>query len=463
MKQIRQGLTVWVFTFFAVLFFSICPLAAGSQIDSGRIGSDPEYIDWVLTGTDNNLTLDISGTGFTSTTYISASPGWISYKDRIKRLIINEGVSFLGGLKFQGYTTLESAIFPHGFRLSGIADFNGCSSLKTVQLPSDMSFIGGLTFAGCTSLENIVIPSGVTSIQDYSFEGCSALREISLSGNVNLIGEDAFKGCTNLKKIYIQNGNAEVELNAISRNTRIYSHFGGSVENYANIYNVPFSPIDNTSISGTSVMLSQTDYVQDGTEKKPAVTVKYSITTLTEGVDYTCQYKNNVYQSSSAKPTVVITGIGTYSGTKETYFTITAITAPVVPSNQNTQNTDASVPVAAPTSTPTVLLVSADPITIAKPPASVRAKAKKNKVTVSWKKIKKTKKAKKLLTQIKGIQVQYSTDLNFEQDVVTKKTGKNKTRIILKLKTKSTYYIRIRYVGSDGVSNWSKIKKVKMK
>ena len=80
------------------------------------------------------------------------------------------------------------------------------------------------------------------------------------------------------------------------------------------------------------------------------------------------------------------------------------------------------------------------------------------KVTVSWKKLK-----KKHLAQIKTIQIQYSTDPTFDQNPVTKTIGKNKTEVVLKLKKKTTYYIRLRYVGKDGFSNWSKVKKVKMK
>ena len=104
-----------------------------------------------------------------------------------------------------------------------------------------------------------------------------------------------------------------------------------------------------------------------------------------------------------------------------------------------------------------------DPITILKTPSSVKAKAKKSKVTVSWKKIKKTKKTKALLKQIKSIQIQYSTDPTFTQVTGIKSIGKKKTKAVLKLKKKTTYYIRVRYVGVGGYSNWSGVKKVKTK
>lgn len=93
----------------------------------------------------------------------------------------------------------------------------------------------------------------------------------------------------------------------------------------------------------------------------------------------------------------------------------------------------------------------------------MKARAKKNKVTVSWKKIKKTKKTKKLLKLIKRIEIQYSTDPKFTQNVLSKKVGKSKTKVTLKLQKKKTYYFRVRYVGAAGVSKWSKVRKVKTK
>ncbi len=95
---------------------------------------------------------------------------------------------------------------------------------------------------------------------------------------------------------------------------------------------------------------------------------------------------------------------------------------------------------------------SQETVTITKTPSKVKAKVKKNKVTVSWKSI---KNKKKILKQVKYIQVQYSTDPTFSEGVVTKRVGKKKTKVTLKLNRSTTYYVRIRYVGSTGVSAWS--------
>lgn len=106
---------------------------------------------------------------------------------------------------------------------------------------------------------------------------------------------------------------------------------------------------------------------------------------------------------------------------------------------------------------------SKESITISMKPSSVKTKVKKNKVTVSWKKIKKTKKTKSILKKIKNVQVQYSTDSKFKKNVKTRKLGKSKTKVTLTLKKNTRYYIRVRYIGSGGVSKWSSVKKVKTK
>ena len=101
--------------------------------------------------------------------------------------------------------------------------------------------------------------------------------------------------------------------------------------------------------------------------------------------------------------------------------------------------------------------------TIQKKPASVRVKAgKKGSVTVSWKKIKKSKKNKELLKKIQSVEVQYSTDPAFKKENRQVRTvGKRKTKVSLRLKRKTTYYFRVRYVvRNGGTSYWSNTKRV---
>ena len=68
-------------------------------------------------------------------------------------------------------------------------------------------------------------------------------------------------------------------------------------------------------------------YTYDGTEKKPDVLVKAGSTVLTNGTDYIVRYMNNVNASSensqTAAPTVIVTGIGNYTGKIASNLTFT--------------------------------------------------------------------------------------------------------------------------------------------
>ena len=80
-----------------------------------------------------------------------------------------------------------------------------------------------------------------------------------------------------------------------------------------------------------ALTLDPTEFVYDGTEKKPAVTVKDGDAVLVEGTDYTLAYANNV---NAGTATVTATGKGNYNCTKTVEFTIkkadVTMTAPTV-------------------------------------------------------------------------------------------------------------------------------------
>ena len=115
----------------------------------------------------------------------------------------------------------------------------------------------------------------------------------------------------------------------------------------------------------------------------------------------------------------------------------------------------------------------ADPITINSAPVlrSVKAAKKGAKATVNLKKLEKPKKKGKkkqnsnsLWNQVSSIQLQYSTDPSFTTGVITKTLGKGKASVNLGgLQKGVTYYVRARYVGNGGFSNWSGTKTVKVK
>ena len=75
-----------------------------------------------------------------------------------------------------------------------------------------------------------------------------------------------------------------------------------------------------------TLTLNPETFIYDGTEKKPAVTVKDGETVLVENTDYTVAYTDNTNVGTA---TVTVTGKGNYTGTKTATFTITKTAAVV--------------------------------------------------------------------------------------------------------------------------------------
>ena len=149
-----------------------------------------------------------------------------------------------------------------------------------------------------------------------------------------------------------------------------------------------------------------------GKPLEPKVTVKDAAgKTLKEKTDYNLTYSKN---KSVGKATVKVTFKGNYSGSK-------TLTFKIVPKKTSISS----------------------------------LKAGKKSFTVKYKK----------QTSGTGYEIQYSTSSKFKS-AKTVKISKNKTvsKTVKKLKSKKTYYVRVRVTkGSSYKSNWSSAKKVKVK
>ncbi len=229
--------------------FTVSASAADIK-DSGKCGDN---VAWEL---DSEGVLTISGTGkiddfytvggFRPETGYSDPVPWEKYLADIRRVVVGEGVTYLGDSAFSCCTALESAVLPDSLKEIGCHTFNGCSlhdisfpdglesidlwafeycnslekiiipdsvtylgegvfrdckDLKTVVLPEKMTRIREETFAHCESLENIIIPDSVTQIDDYAFWKCVSLRSVEFPAELEKIGADAFHNCYSLDSV----------------------------------------------------------------------------------------------------------------------------------------------------------------------------------------------------------------------------------------------------------------------
>ena len=94
---------------------------------------------------------------------------WFYQREKIKKVVIQNGVTKIGNCAF-----------------------HDCRSLTSITIPNSVTSIGRDAFYDCRSLTSITIPNSVTSIGDYAFYYCRSLTSITIPNSVTNIGRDAF-------------------------------------------------------------------------------------------------------------------------------------------------------------------------------------------------------------------------------------------------------------------------------
>lgn len=174
----------------------------------------------------------------------------------------------------------------------------------------------------------------------------------------------------------------------------------------------PTKAVEKVDISKASVSKVK-DVVYTGKAVKPTVKVTYKGTKLTLNKDYKVSYNSN---KEIGEASITVTGLGNYTGTSKLKFNI-------LPKKISVEKAISS---------------------------------EKNKADVSW---------KKTSGKISGYEVVYSTSKSFEAS--KKKITKSTSAALKSLKSKKTYYVKVRAYktvsGKKIYGSYSKTVKVKVK
>ena len=231
----------------ATLLFSVVPLAAAAaettvQESVGASSGTTGECTWTL---DDNGVLTISGNGEMGD-YGNLTLPW---GDNITSVIINDGVTSIGGAAFRHCTGLTSVTIPDSVTSIGDYAFYGCTGLTSVTSPDNVTSIGWNAFSGCNiqsasirirdlkswcertdvyrissypnsgisdsrnipvelylnneKVTDLVIPDDVTSISRNAFLGCTGLTSVTIGDSVTRIDDYAFSSCTGLTSVTI--------------------------------------------------------------------------------------------------------------------------------------------------------------------------------------------------------------------------------------------------------------------
>ncbi len=100
---------------------------------------------------------------------------------------------------------IVAVVIPEG--VTYVSGFNSCKNLSSVVLPSTLKVIGDGAFEGCSSLKSIDLPEGLLYIDCYAFY-ISGLTSINLPKSLRVINYAAFTNCNSLAEIQIPAGHS---------------------------------------------------------------------------------------------------------------------------------------------------------------------------------------------------------------------------------------------------------------
>ena len=190
-------------------------LTAFADVKTGKCGDNVTYSLDTETGV-----LTISGTGDMAD-YSTYSP--FDDNNSVESVIIENGVTSIGGGVFEYCTSLISVTIPNSVTSIGDSAFFGCTSLTSVTIPNSVTSIGDSAFYNCTSLTSVTIPNTVTSIGDSAFYNCTSLTGVTIPDSVTSIGRSAFSTCKSLISVTIPNSVTSIGRSAFSNCTSLKS------------------------------------------------------------------------------------------------------------------------------------------------------------------------------------------------------------------------------------------------
>lgn len=169
---------------------------AASVVASGDCGSYDSTVTWKLT---DDGTITFSGSGG----ILGMPCPWDGLRDKIKKVVIEDGVTSIGMDAFRGCSNLTNVIIPDSVTEIGYQAFSSCG-ITSVTIPNGVTIIHSNAFECCGRLTSITIANSVTSIGQFAFNRCSGLTSITIPNNVT-IGGYAFQFCDSLTSITVSN------------------------------------------------------------------------------------------------------------------------------------------------------------------------------------------------------------------------------------------------------------------
>jgi hypothetical protein len=158
----------------------------------------------------------------------------IGREKEVLQVTIAGDIRQLSGL-FKDCVNLRVVCLPESANILWLPDnfFEGCTSLRSIEIPASMRAISKACFKGCTSLCDVIFAyccgvsvSVVESLGAESFGGCTSLQAIIIPRVVKQIEDGCFKGCISLRNVKFASYSTTIR---ISDNAFLDCHLDGKL------------------------------------------------------------------------------------------------------------------------------------------------------------------------------------------------------------------------------------------
>ena len=252
------------------------------------------------------------GNGVMFSYYLSSIP-WYYSKEKLKNVIIEEGIVNIIDRAFLNCRNLTNITIPDSVTAIGEYAFSGCS-LTSTTIPDRVTTIGKYAFAGCNSLTSITIPDSVTTIGERTFYNCKSLTSVIIGDGVTTIEDEVFYGCTGLTSVKIPDSVTSIKFGAFYDCGNLISVTIG--DGVTAIGRYVFSKCYKlTSVTIGNSVTTIGGYAFEKCTSLTSITIPDSVTTIGERAFYNC---NSL--------TSVIIGDGVTTIEESAYYGCTSLT-----------------------------------------------------------------------------------------------------------------------------------------
>jgi hypothetical protein len=205
--------------FLTALCLYLANAAMAQTVASGTTGD----CTWTITGTSNYYTLTITGYGKTGSYSNDPYAPWYAYREKIRKLDIQQGVTHIGNFAFYYCNVLTSITIPNSVKSIGQYAFQSCRNVHSISIGNSVESIGAAAFGSCHRLTSVTIPNSVKFIGNNAFQYCDDLASITIPNSVDSIGRFVFRDCIGLTSVTLPNSITTIREGTFSNCTALTS------------------------------------------------------------------------------------------------------------------------------------------------------------------------------------------------------------------------------------------------